>query len=60
MEISNIPPQSWQELQARVCKYLNEAGYSAEECKIFQSARGNVEIDVYAIKSNPICDLKFV
>jgi len=41
-------PDSWQALQTEVGRILSECGFSVEVERKIQSARGTVEIDVYA------------
>ena len=41
-------PSSWQDLQNKVCKYLNQAGYHAESPKTIDLVRGEAEVDVFA------------
>ena len=48
MRITNEVPESWQDLQDKVCKYLNQAGYHAETTKTIEMVRGKVEVDVFA------------
>lgn len=64
MIITKEKPASWQDLQDKVCKYLNESGYSAETTKTIDLVRGKVEVDVFAttddeILSQFICECKF-
>jgi len=42
------PPADWRALQARVAAILNECGFNAVVARQVQTARGAVEIDVYA------------
>ena len=44
MRITNEIPESWQDLQDKVCKYLNQAGYHAETTKTIEMVRGKVEV----------------
>jgi hypothetical protein len=46
--ITSRTPATWQELQADTAKILTECGFSVEIEKSIESARGSVEIDVYA------------
>lgn len=46
--ISRNAPASWQALQTDVGRILNECGFDVEVERKIQSARGNVELDVYA------------
>ena len=41
-------PDSWQALQTEVGRILSECGFAVEVEKKIQSARGIVELDVYA------------
>jgi restriction system protein len=43
------PPESWQDLEARVAQILSECGYDVEVQKKVRLARGEVNIDVYAV-----------
>ena len=47
MKLTNIVPNTWIELQELTAKYLGEAGYNAITPFQMETARGNVEIDVY-------------
>ena len=63
MKVTCDIPNTWIELQEAVCKYLNEAGYSAESPKTIQTVRGKIEVDVYAVAKNElirtfICECK--
>lgn len=46
--ITAIVPKTWQTLQEGVAKTLSECGFTVEIEKTIQSARGMVELDVYA------------
>lgn len=64
MDITKEIPTDWRNLQELVCKYLNQAGYSAEVAKTIDTVRGKVEVDVYATTKNEllkkfICECKF-
>lgn len=64
MKITNEIPTDWRNLQDLVCKYLNQAGYSAEVAKTIDTVRGKVEVDVFATAKNEllkkfICECKF-
>ena len=54
MRITNEVPESWQDLQDKVCKYLNQAGYHAETTKTFEMVRGKVEVDVFATSDDEL------
>lgn len=54
MKISSEMPNSWKDLQDKVCKYLNEAGYCAETPKTLETVRGTVEVDVFATADNEL------
>jgi hypothetical protein len=41
-------PANWRDLQERVARILTESGFAVEIEKVIQTARGNVEIDVFA------------
>ncbi|MDM7860559.1 restriction endonuclease [Alteromonas sp. ASW11-36] len=46
--ITNKVPDTWQDLQNETARILAECGFSVEVEKIIDTARGKVEIDVYA------------
>ena len=46
--IENDEPTTWQELEIRVTRVLAEAAFLAERGKALDSARGSVNVDVYA------------
>ena len=46
--ITSSSPQSWQELQEDTARILDECGFSVEIERTVETARGNVELDVYA------------
>ena len=46
--ITRNDPESWQALQTEVGRILSECGFAVEVEKRIQSARGAVELDVYA------------
>lgn len=48
MRITNGIPESWQDLQDKVSKYLNQAGYHAETTKTI----GKPSIAFQALKQN--------
>lgn len=64
MKITNEVPTSWKDLQDKVCKYLNQAGYQAESPKTITTVRGDVEVDVFVTAKEEllkqfICECKF-
>lgn len=64
MRITNEVPENWKDLQDKVCKYLNQAGYHAEVDKTIEMVRGKVEVDVFANSNNELlkqfmCKCKF-
>lgn len=64
MKITNDIPRDWKDLQNKVCKFLNEAGYESESPKIIKTVRGDVEVDVFSISNDElikqfICECKF-
>ena len=64
MKITNSYPVDWIDLQNKVCKLLNEAGYHAESPKEIDTVRGTVEVDVLATSKMElvkqfICECKF-
>lgn len=63
MRITNELPTSWKDLQDKVCKYLNQAGYHAESPKTIAHVRGTVEVDVFVTAKDEllkqfICECK--
>jgi len=48
MTITNSTPETWKDLQNEVAEILKQCGFSVEIEKRIQTARGEVEIDVYA------------
>ena len=63
MNISKEIPTDWRDLQDKVCKYLNQAGYHAETAKTIELVRGKVEVDVFATTDDEmlkqfICECK--
>jgi restriction system protein len=46
--ITSVTPDTWRELQEGVARVLSECGFSVELEKQIESARGRVELDVYA------------
>lgn len=58
--IENSYPENWKDLQAGVCRILNEIGISAEINKSITTPRGTVEIDVYAIDEKGTDRIKFI
>lgn len=64
MKITNEIPSDWKDLQNKVCKFLNEAGYDSESPKTIKTVRGDVEVDVFSISNDElikqfICECKF-
>lgn len=64
MKITNKIPTDWIDLQDKVCKFLNEAGYEAESPKTIETVRGKVEVDVFVTSEMElikkfICECKF-
>lgn len=64
MRITNEIPTDWKDLQDKVCKYLNQAGYNAESPKTIKTVRGDVEVDVFVTAREEllkqfICECKF-
>lgn len=64
MKITNEVPSDWKDLQNKVCKFLNEAGYDSESPKTIKTVRGDVEVDVFSISNDEfikqfICECKF-
>ena len=64
MIITRESPADWRDLQDKVCKYLNQAGYYAETTKTINLVRGKVEVDVFATADDEmlkqfICECKY-
>lgn len=64
LKITNEIPTSWEDLQNKVCKYLNQAGYHAESPKTIDLVRGSVEVDVFVTAKEEllkqfVCECKF-
>ena len=64
MKITNEIPSDWKDLQNKVCKFLNEAGYDSESPKTIKTVRGDVEVDVFSTSNDElikqfICECKF-
>lgn len=64
MFLTSEIPNSWVDLQDKVCKYLVQAGYHAETAKTIDTVRGKVEVDVYATAEDEmlkqfICECKY-
>lgn len=64
MKITNDIPKDWKDLQEKVCKFLNEAGYPSESPKEINTVRGTVEVDVFSTSEEElikqfICECKF-
>ena len=64
MKITNDIPKDWKDLQNKVCKLLNEAGYPSESPKEINTVRGKVEVDVFSTSDDElinqfICECKF-
>ena len=64
MKITNDVPKSWKDLQNKVCKLLNEAGYPSESPKEINTVRGKVEVDVFSTSNDElvkqfICECKY-
>ncbi|QFY44025.1 restriction endonuclease [Candidatus Methylospira mobilis] len=49
--ITSVVPDTWQALQTEVGKLLTERGFAVEVEKTMASARGEIEIDVYAVEN---------
>jgi len=58
--IDNPIPSTWQDLQINVNRILNEIGLQSEIGKVVETPRGNVEIDVYAIDTNSVDQIKYI
>ena len=64
LKITNEVPSTWKDLQDKVCKYLNQAGYHAVSPKTIKLVRGEVEVDVFVTAKEEllkqfICECKF-
>lgn len=59
MRINPKPPTSWRDLQNQAARILTESGLKAEVEKTITTARGTVNVDVYAIDETqrppPVC-----
>lgn len=53
-------PNDWRQLQAGVCRLLNEVGLTAETEKKLRTARGEIEIDVYAVDENSVDQIRYL
>lgn len=53
-------PSDWRQLQAGVCRLLNETGLTAEIEKKLKTPRGEVEIDVYAVDENSVDQIRYL
>lgn len=58
--IENPFPDTWQKLQQQVNQILNEIGLESEVGKTIQTPRGKVEIDVYAIDTKSVDNIKYI
>ncbi|MHC1701121.1 MAG: restriction endonuclease [Humidesulfovibrio sp.] len=58
--IDDAPLKTWQELQSRVAQIFTEIGLNVEIGKQLTTARGTIEIDVYAVDSNSVDKIKYV
>ena len=58
--IDNPNPPTWQDLQINVNRILIEIGLQSEIGKVIETPRGNVEIDVYAIDTNSVDQIKYI
>lgn len=64
MILTKETPNSWKDLQDKVCKYLNQAGYNAISPKTIETVRGTVEVDVFVTSEDEllkqfICECKY-
>lgn len=64
MKIANRTPLDWKELQNEVAKIFMESGFKTVIEETIETVRGNVEIDVFAEKSEGVnttilCECKF-
>lgn len=53
-------PTNWKDLQNSVCRILLECGYNAETEKTIETARGQVNVDVYAIDTSRRPHITFI
>ncbi|WP_371437559.1 restriction endonuclease [Polaromonas sp.] len=58
--IEDPNPKDWRELQAGVCRLLNEIGLTAETEKALTTPRGEVEVDVYAVDQASVDKIKYI
>lgn len=54
MKFTNVVPTDWKDLQNLVAEYLTFAGYKAITPQTIDTARGEVEIDVYVESPNEL------
>jgi restriction system protein len=65
MNLTNRKPSDWKDLQNKVSEVLTQCGFKSETEKVIETARGKVEIDVYAEenvkgrKYSIICECKY-
>ena len=63
--ITHIEPANWKDLQIKVAEILNECGFATDIEKTVTTARGQVELDVYAEeeikgrKYSIVCECKY-
>lgn len=60
LTIENSNPSNWRALQTGVCQILSEIGLTAEVGKVIDTARGKVEIDVFAVDEQSVDKIKYV
>jgi len=53
-------PDTWQELQDKVCLLLNQVGFKAETNFLTKTPRGEVALDVYAVDPFSIDQISYV
>ena len=54
MDMYSTAPNNWRSLQQKVYRIFKDIGFGAETQKTIQTARGKVEVDVFAERSKPI------
>lgn len=52
--IDDPQPADWRQLQLGVCRLFNEVGLTADVGRKVQTARGEIEVDVYAVDEKSV------
>ncbi len=58
--IDNPNPESWQELQIKVCRIFQDIGFNAESNKTVTTPRGEIELDVFASDESNVDKIKYI